>query len=72
MVEVTAERGYADCRIADVIAYAGVSRKTFYELFRDKEDCFLAAYDLWLGPCSRPPPRPSIAEPTPTGPSACG
>jgi AcrR family transcriptional regulator len=49
MVEVTAERGYADSRIADVIAYAGVSRKTFYELFSDKEDCFLAAYDLWLG-----------------------
>ena len=49
MVEVTAKRGYADCRIADVIAYAGVSRKTFYELFSDKEDCFLAAYDLWLG-----------------------
>ena len=49
MVEVTAERGYADCRIADVIAYAGVSRKTFYELFSDKEECFLAAYDLWLG-----------------------
>jgi len=49
MVEVTAERGFADCRIADVIAYAGVSRKTFYELFSDKEDCFLAAYDLWLG-----------------------
>ena len=49
MVEVTAERGYADSRIADVIAYAGVSRKTFYELFSDKEECFLAAYDLWLG-----------------------
>ncbi|MQA73116.1 MAG: TetR family transcriptional regulator [Solirubrobacterales bacterium] len=49
MVEVTAEHGYARCRIADVIGYAGVSRKTFYELFSDKEDCFLAAYDLWLG-----------------------
>jgi AcrR family transcriptional regulator len=24
---------------------AGVSRKTFYEHFRDKEDCFLAAFD---------------------------
>ena len=32
-----------------MIADAGVSRKTFYELFRDKEDCFLAAYELWLG-----------------------
>jgi AcrR family transcriptional regulator len=49
MVEVTAERGYADCQIAHVIAYAGVSRKTFYELFSNKEDCFLAAYELWLG-----------------------
>ena len=49
MVEVTAERGYAECQIARVIADAGVSRKTFYELFRDKEDCFLAAYELWLG-----------------------
>jgi AcrR family transcriptional regulator len=49
MVEVTAERGYAECQIAHVIAYAGVSRKTFYELFSDKEDCFLAAYELWLG-----------------------
>ena len=28
MVEVTAERGYADCRIADVIAYAGIPLKT--------------------------------------------
>jgi AcrR family transcriptional regulator len=45
MVEVCAERGYSDTRVADVIAYAGVSRKTFYELFTDKEDCFLAAYD---------------------------
>jgi AcrR family transcriptional regulator len=28
-----------------VISLAGVSRKTFYEHFRDKEACFLAAYD---------------------------
>jgi AcrR family transcriptional regulator len=32
--------------VADVIAAAGVSRETFYEHFSDKEDCFLAAYDL--------------------------
>ena len=30
--------------MADVIERAGVSRRTFYEIFRDKEDCFLAAY----------------------------
>ena len=29
----------------DVIARAGVSRKTFYEHFDNKEECFLAAYD---------------------------
>ena len=45
MAEVVAERGYAATTVADVIGAAGVSRKTFYEHFRDKEDCFLAAYD---------------------------
>jgi AcrR family transcriptional regulator len=45
MVEAVAERGYAETRVVDVIQRAGVSRKTFYELFTDKEDCFLAAYD---------------------------
>lgn len=40
-----AEKGYAATRVADITEYAGVSRKTFYELFTDKEDCFLAAYD---------------------------
>jgi AcrR family transcriptional regulator len=49
MIEVCAERGYAETRVADVIAYAGVSRKTFYELFTDREDCFLAAYDALVG-----------------------
>ena len=32
-----------------MIGTAGVSRKTFYELFDSKEDCFLAAYDILLG-----------------------
>jgi len=45
MAEVVAEKGYAATSVADVIANAGVSRRTFYEHFRDKEDCFLAAYD---------------------------
>jgi AcrR family transcriptional regulator len=34
--------------VVDVIGVAGVSRKTFYELFESKEDCFLAAYDVLL------------------------
>lgn len=49
MVEVVAERSYAETRVVDVIGAAGVSRKTFYELFDSKEDCFLAAYDVLLG-----------------------
>jgi AcrR family transcriptional regulator len=48
MVEVVSERGYPETRVVDVIGVAGVSRKTFYELFDSKEDCFLAAYDVLL------------------------
>src|SRR3954462_5974198 len=46
MAAAVAEKGYAATTVADVIKRAGVSRKTFYEQFRDKEDCFLAAYDM--------------------------
>jgi AcrR family transcriptional regulator len=49
MVEVVAERGYPETRVVDVIKRAGVSRKTFYEFFVDREDCFMAAYDQSLG-----------------------
>jgi AcrR family transcriptional regulator len=45
IANVVAEKGYAATRVSDITEYAGVSRKTFYELFDDKEDCFLAAYD---------------------------
>jgi AcrR family transcriptional regulator len=48
MIEVVAERGYPETRVVDVIGVAGVSRKTFYELFTSKEDCFLATYDVLL------------------------
>jgi AcrR family transcriptional regulator len=41
---VVAQRGYAKTTVADIIAEAGVSRATFYELFSDREDCFQAAY----------------------------
>ncbi|HTU85826.1 MAG TPA: TetR/AcrR family transcriptional regulator [Solirubrobacteraceae bacterium] len=45
MVQAVAEKGFARVAVADVIERAGVSRKTFYEQFANKEDCFLAAYD---------------------------
>ena len=47
--EAVAEKGYAATTVADVVGRAGVSRKTFYELFSSKEDCFLATYDVLLG-----------------------
>jgi AcrR family transcriptional regulator len=40
-----AERGYAAATIDDVVRRAGVSKKTFYDHFADKQDCFLAAYE---------------------------
>jgi AcrR family transcriptional regulator len=45
MAAAVAEKGYARAAVADVIEHAGVSRKTFYEHFPNKEACFLAAYD---------------------------
>ena len=48
MAQVCASEGYGGATVAAVIAVAGVSRKTFYEQFRDREDCFLAAYDVIL------------------------
>jgi AcrR family transcriptional regulator len=45
IAEAVAEKGYAAATVADVVGRAGVSRKTFYEHFTDKEQCFLAAWD---------------------------
>lgn len=45
MAHAVAAKGYAATTVADVVGGAGVSRKTFYEHFRDKEECFLAAWD---------------------------
>jgi AcrR family transcriptional regulator len=45
VADATSERGYAQASVEDIIARAGVSRRTFYDLFKNKEDAFLAAYD---------------------------
>jgi AcrR family transcriptional regulator len=45
MVDVVAERGRAGATVAHVVSRSGVSRRTFYEVFEDFEDCFLAALD---------------------------
>lgn len=40
-----AERGYARLTVDDVLKRSGVSRRTFYEQFEDKDDCLYAAYE---------------------------
>jgi AcrR family transcriptional regulator len=45
MVRLVAKSGYAASAVADIIALAEVSRKTFYEHFADREALLLAAFD---------------------------
>ena len=51
MATTVARQGYGATAVADVLKAAGISRRTFYEQFVDKEDCFLAAYDHFAGRC---------------------
>ena len=46
MIEAIDRQGYKATTVAHVIALAGVSRRAFYEQFANKEDCFLATYDI--------------------------
>ena len=45
MAKTVAEYGYQETTVRRLLGRAGLSRRTYYELFEDKEDCFLAAYD---------------------------
>jgi AcrR family transcriptional regulator len=46
MIEAIAQNGYEDTSVKQVIGLAGVSRRSFYEQFANKEECFLATFDL--------------------------
>jgi AcrR family transcriptional regulator len=45
MVEAVARHGYAGTTLRELVALAGVSKSTFYQHFKSKEDCFLATSD---------------------------
>jgi AcrR family transcriptional regulator len=45
MADLVGHDGYAATTVANVLAYAGVSRKAFYQHFANKQECFLEAYD---------------------------
>ena len=47
-VDAVEEVGYAGMTVAQVIGRARVSRKTFYDVFADREDCFLAVFEQAL------------------------
>jgi AcrR family transcriptional regulator len=49
MAAVAAERGAANVTVARVVTKAGVSRRTFYELYADRDDCFMAALEQAIG-----------------------
>lgn len=54
MLRVLPRHGYPAVTIGHITGEAGVSRAAFYQQFEDKEECFLATYDLaahWL--CER-------------------
>jgi AcrR family transcriptional regulator len=46
MVQAVAASGYDAVSVRQVIALAGVSRRSFYEQFASKQECFLATFDV--------------------------
>jgi AcrR family transcriptional regulator len=49
MVQEVAQRGAANVNVGHVVGRSGVSRRTFYELFEDRQECYLAAFDEAVG-----------------------
>lgn len=51
--QAVADLGAGDVAVVDIVARAGVSRKTFYELFADRDQCLLAAFEEALARVAR-------------------
>jgi len=45
IAELAREHGVGQVMVAHIVARAGISRRTFYELFEDREACFIAAFE---------------------------
>ncbi|MBL1075275.1 TetR/AcrR family transcriptional regulator [Nocardia sp. 2] len=45
VLEAVAERGYTATTVADIVARANVSRRTFYQMFKDRDECFTGAFE---------------------------
>jgi AcrR family transcriptional regulator len=46
MTEIVADYGYDAVKVREIVKLAGVSTRTFYRLFEDKEDCFLRTHEM--------------------------
>jgi AcrR family transcriptional regulator len=46
MIELVSERGFGAVKVRELVRVAGVSTHTFYEHFKDKEECFICTYEL--------------------------
>jgi AcrR family transcriptional regulator len=63
------EVGYEGMSVARITSRANVSRRTFYDQFEDREDCFLALFDEALGRASQVAGNASAAVAAPAGKS---
>jgi len=52
LAEAISEKGFAGTTIGDITRHAAVSRRTFYEHFTSKDECFVAAYDTVMAELS--------------------
>jgi AcrR family transcriptional regulator len=64
MVAISSEKGYEATTIGELARVAGVSRSAFYEIFKDKRECLLAAVEALVEPTIAVIER---AEDAPTG-----
>jgi AcrR family transcriptional regulator len=48
-IKAISENGFVATTISDLVKRAGVSRRSFYEHFENKEECLLATYDALVG-----------------------
>jgi AcrR family transcriptional regulator len=69
MTAAVARKGYPAVTVADVVAAAGVSKRTFYEHFDTKEACLLACYDEGSSAMMTAIRQQLAAGPEPAGPT---
>jgi AcrR family transcriptional regulator len=45
-IQAIVECGYHEATVSQIVAAAGLSRRTFYQYFSDKEECFIDTYAI--------------------------